>query len=143
MDSAEIRYAGASDLPYLIGANRLVTETVLKKKVEDGEVIVYLAGDVHLGMMSFGLAWDMFPFLNLIIVEEHARGKGIGRRLMEFWEREMKNAGYKLVMTSTDVDQDAQHFYRNLGYRDSGGILFPKELFPESAMELVLIKILK
>jgi hypothetical protein len=46
-------------------------------------------------------------------------------------------------MTSTDVDEEAQHFYRELGYRDSGGILFPQELFPGSAMELVLIKILK
>lgn len=102
-----------------------------------------MKGETHLGCMRFGFGWDMFPFLNFIIVEKDVRRKGIGPGLMEFWEQEMKAKGHRLVMTSTDVDEEAQHFYRKLGYRDSGGILFPQELFPGSAMELVLIKISK
>jgi ribosomal protein S18 acetylase RimI-like enzyme len=76
-------------------------------------------------------------------VEKEARRKGMGRQLMAFWEQEMKAKGHKLAMTSTNVDEEVQHFYRKLGYRDSGGILFPQELYPGSAMELVLIKILR
>ena len=31
---------------------------------------------------------------------------------MEYWEAEMKNQGFCMVMTSTQVDESAQHFYR-------------------------------
>lgn len=33
----------------------------------------------------------------------------------------MKAQGYGMVLTSTQVDEDAQHFYRKLGYKDCGG----------------------
>jgi ribosomal protein S18 acetylase RimI-like enzyme len=143
VNDIQIRYANDSDLPYLIQSDSLVTEETIKKKISDGQVIVCMKGETHLGCMRFGFGWDMFPFLNFIIVEKDIRRRGIGRELMGFWEQEMKAKGHQLVMTSTDVDEEAQHFYRKLGYRDSGGILFPQELFPGSAMELVLIKILK
>jgi ribosomal protein S18 acetylase RimI-like enzyme len=143
MNDIQICYADDSDLPYLIQNDSLVTEEIIKKKISDRQVIVYIKGEMHLGCMRFGFGWDMFPFLNFIIVEKDVRRKGIGRELMEFWEQEMMAKGHKLVMTSTDVDEEAQHFYRKLGYRDSGGILFPQELFPASVMELVLFKILK
>jgi len=39
-------------------------------------------------------------------------------------------------MTSTQVDEDAQHFYRKMGYQDAGGLLInipeykqPMEMF--------------
>lgn len=51
----------------------------------------------------------------------------------------MKQAGYGMVMTSTQVDETAQHFYRKLGYKDAGGFVIniPKYQQP---MELILIK---
>ena len=142
MNDIQIRYAQNSDLPYLAQNDRLVTEEVLRKKISDRQVAVCTKGETHLGCVRFGFAWDTVPFLNFIVVNEEVRRKGIGRALMEFWEQEMKAKGHKLVMTSTDVDEQAQHFYRKLGYRDSGGILFPQELFPGNAMELVLTKVL-
>jgi ribosomal protein S18 acetylase RimI-like enzyme len=143
MNESQIRYADDTNLPYLIQNDRLVTKEIIKKKISDRHVIVCMRGETHLGYMRFGFGWDMFPFLNFIIVKKDVRRKGIGRELMAFWEQEMKAKGHNFVMTSTAVDEEAQHFYRKLGYRDSGGILFPQELFPASAMELVLIKILK
>jgi GNAT superfamily N-acetyltransferase len=143
MNDIRFRYANDSDLPYLMQNDSLVTEEIIKKKIPGRQVIVCMKGETHLGCMRFGFLWDMFPFLNFIIVEKEARRKGMGRQLMAFWEQEMKAKGHKLAMTSTNVDEEVQHFYRKLGYRDSGGILFPQELYPGSAMELVLIKILR
>lgn len=138
----QIRYAGSTDLPFLVQHDRLISEETMRRKVADRQVIACTQSTTHLGSARFGFGWDMFPFLHFIAVVEAARGRGIGRALMEFWEREMRAGGHKLLVTSTDVDEQAQHFYRKLGYRDSGGILFPRELFPESAMELILIKVL-
>ena len=49
----------------------------------------------------------------------------------------MREQGYAAVMTSTQANEAAQHFYRHLGYQDIGGFLLPGEAF-----ELVLHKAL-
>ena len=41
------------------------------------------------------------------------------------------------MLTSTLADETAQHFYRKLGYRDTGSLLLPNE-----ALEIILIKFL-
>ena len=58
---------------------------------------------------------------------------------MTHWENEMRGRGYDLVMTSTQADETAQHFYRKLGYQDIGGFVLP---FPghEQPTELILAK---
>ena len=33
----------------------------------------------------------------------------------------MKKLGYENVLTSTQSNEDAQHFYRKIGYREIGG----------------------
>ena len=60
---------------------------------------------------------------------------------MEHWEADMIARGYDLVMTSTQSDEEAQHFYRKLGYKDCGGLTLP---FPgyEQPTELILAKAL-
>ncbi len=142
MDDIQIRYATDSDLPYLQQHDDLISENVMQKKVSDSQVIVAVKNGSHLGWLRFGFWWDIFPFMNLIVVEEAERGKGTGRKLVEFWEKEMKYRGHELVITSTDANEDAQQFHRKMGYRDSGCILFPKELFPTSTMEILLLKVL-
>lgn len=61
----------------------------------------------------------------MIWVDEHYRGKGVGKQVVLFWEDKMKQKGFKTVMTSTLANEEAQHFYRKLGYRDAG-VYYPK-----------------
>ncbi len=44
-----------------------------------------------------------------------------------------------MLLTSTRVDEDAQHFYRRLGYRDCGGLIVD---IPEhgQSMEMFMAK---
>ena len=44
-----------------------------------------------------------------------------------------------MLLTSTQVDEDAQHFYRRLGYRDCGGLVMDVPGY-EQPMELFLVK---
>jgi hypothetical protein len=39
----------------------------------------------------------------------------------------MKSLGYEMVMTSTLANEQAQHFYRKLGYKDAGSLLLEDE----------------
>lgn len=140
MKNIVTRYADDSDLNYLVNNDKLISGPMIEKKILDRQIIVCLEDKSYRGFLRFGYGWDMIPFLNLIIVNKESRGFGFGKMMMNFWEQEMKKKGYKLVMTSTDVDEQAQHFYRKLGYQDCGGIIFPKSIYPESAMELLMIK---
>ena len=59
--------------------------------------------------------------------------------LMEYWEKDMNSQGYGMHLTSTQVDEDAQHFYRKLGYKDCGGLVIDIPGY-EQPMEMLLMK---
>ena len=60
---------------------------------------------------------------------------------MLFWENEMRKLGYKMVMTSTQVDEQAQHFYRKLGYVDRGSICLDNTPLAQP-QEMLMLKVL-
>lgn len=51
----------------------------------------------------------------------------------------MKSQGYGILLTSTQVDEEAQHFYRRLEYKDCGGFVIDI-LGYEQPMEIFLMK---
>ncbi len=53
----------------------------------------------------------------------------------------MGQLGHKMVITSTQIDEEAQHFYRKLGYIDKGGLFFDNTPF-EQPQELFMVKVL-
>lgn len=73
--------------------------------------------------------------------EVQSNEHGYGCLLMKHWEKDMKTKGYGLVMTSTQEDEEAQHFYRAIGYKDCGELKLP---FPgyEQSTELIMGKAL-
>ena len=96
-----------------------------------------LVDGVFAGWLRWNLFWDEIPFMNMLYFLEDYRGKGYGTQMVRFWESEMVKLGYDKVMTSSQANEFAQHFYRNLGYQDAGSffpfcndleIIFTKEL---------------
>ena len=57
----------------------------------------------------------------------------------EFEKKVRDKQGYGMVMTSTQVDEDAQHFYRKLGYKDCGGFTVDIHGY-EQPMEMFMSK---
>ena len=79
------------------------------------------------------------PFCTLLFIEDRHQRQGFGRLLMEYWEKDMRMKGYGMVLTSTQVDEEAQHFYRKLGYKDCGGFTVDVPGY-EQPMELIMVK---
>ena len=75
----------------------------------------------------------------MIFIDCNDHNKGYGKMLMEYWEKDMKSQGYGMLLTSTQVDEDAQHFYRKLGYKDCGGFVIDIPGY-EQPMEMFLVK---
>ena len=137
----EIRHISKRDQSFWLTLDKDFCTHEFKRKVRDKRGYVISARGKPIGVMRYNLLWDNTPFLTLIYIEESYHGKGYGRQAMEFWEREMRTLGYQMVMTSTRVDEEAQHFYRKLGYIDRGGVFLDRTPL-EQAQEMFMIKIL-
>lgn len=122
-----IRYAEAGDLPVLTAHDRHIAPEELAESIKRRRVLVMLDGEAFAGWLRFNLFWDNTPFMNMLFMLEGYRGQGLGGKLTAFWEQEMRAAGYTEVLTSTQSNEDAQHFYRAHGYKDCGGLLLPGE----------------
>ena len=72
------------------------------------------------------------------VLFEKDKEKTIERNI---FEKEMKKQGYKMTLISTQADEDAQHFYRKLGYIDCGGLIFHDTPF-DQPMEMFFRKVL-
>lgn len=135
----EIRYVTENDKTFWYTLDRHLPESEFGNKVRDRQGYVLLEDGVPAGILRYNLFWDNTPFCTMLFVEPEMQRKGYGRLLMEHWENEMKALGYGMVMTSTQVDETAQHFYRKLGYKDSGGLLLDIPGY-EQPMEMFLCK---
>lgn len=119
----EIRYLNSDDKKFWYSLDRHLPETEFDNKVRTKTGYVVLTDGKPVGLMRYNLFWDNTPFCTMLFVSEDYRGQGLGTRLMEHWESDMKSLGYNLLLTSTQSDETAQHFYRKLGYTDCGCLL--------------------
>ena len=122
-----IRTAGMEDYAFLSENDRHIRPEELRRVLSQGRVLLLRQGGERAGWLRWGLFWDNTPFMNMLYVLEEYRGQGCGRRLAACWEERMREDGFDLVMTSTRSDEEAQHFYRGLGYTDCGALLLPGE----------------
>ncbi|MBU1177824.1 GNAT family N-acetyltransferase [Patescibacteria group bacterium] len=138
----KISYATAEDLVYLEKNDNHIDQQKVKEKVDRRQVIIVKDGQTPIGWLRFGYLYDIIPFMNMLALEDEYRKQGIGSKLVKFWEGEMKKAGHKMVLTSSQANEDAQHFYRKIGYEDAGA-LFGINDEPESVGDPVEVFFLK
>lgn len=133
----EIRYATIADKELLLSKDSHIKENIWIDTINNKREIIMLVDGKFAGWLRWNLFWDEIPFMNMLYFLEEYRGNGYGTQIVKFWESEMIKLGYDKVMTSSQANESAQHFYRKLGYRDAGGffpfcndfeIVFTKEL---------------
>ena len=135
----EIRYVQETDREFWFRLDRNLPSCEFENKVLHKRGYVLLENGSPIGLLRYNLFWDNTPFCTMLYIDADHRGKGYGRRLMAHWEADMRANGYDMLLTSTQVDENAQHFYRKLGYRDCGGFIvdIPGHAQP---MELLMLK---
>jgi ribosomal protein S18 acetylase RimI-like enzyme len=135
----EIRYVQYNDKEFWYRYDGHLSEQEFNNKVSNNSGYVLLENNKPIGLLRYNLFWDNTPFCTMIFIDYKYHRKGYGRKLMEHWEKEMKSKGYGMVLTSTQIDEEAQHFYRKLGFKDCGSlnITIPNYAQP---LELILCK---
>jgi len=129
------RIANLDDFEIIHNYDKHISEEELKTILCLGRVIVAEQNNQFIGWLRYNLFWDNTPFMNMLFVLEEFRESGIGKELVLYWEKAMKDLKYDLVMTSTLSNESTQHFYRKLKYVDSGSLLLPDE-----PLEIIFIK---
>ena len=135
----EIKYVEDTDKEFWYTLDKHLPEVEFYKKVRDKQGYVLFNDGIAIGLLRYNLFWDNTPFCTMLFVDWSQQKNGYGRALMQFWEEDMKKQGYGMVMTSTQVDEEAQHFYRKLGYKDCGGFTVDIPGF-EQPMEMFMSK---
>lgn len=133
----EIRYVEKSDKDFWFSFDKHLSEDEFEKKVRDKTGYVLFADEKPCALLRYNLFWDNTPFCTMLFVDWSEQKKGYGKALMEFWESDMKEKGFHLILVSTQVDETSQHFYRKLGYKDCGALVLeeqPMEMFFQKAL---------
>ena len=135
----DIRLAEASDWERYACLDTHISQETFLRKVEAQECIVALTGNRVCGVLRYGMFWDEIPFIYHLYVAEDMRRKKVGSQLLCALMIHAGLRGCELIMTSTQADEEAQHFYRSFGFKDAGGFLIP---IPghEQPLELVMVK---
>ena len=128
----EIGYATERDCTLWLELDRHIAREELLNKIQLRRCYMLRDGTGTIGIMRYNLFWDSIPFLTMIYLAVRHRNRGFGRGAVSHWEDEMRSLGHNCVMTSTRSDEEAQHFYRKLGYKDAGCLLLdiPPEYQP-------------
>lgn len=134
-----IRYVQETDIEFWFKLDEHLSKEEFQRKVRDRMGYVLLVDEEPVGLLRYNLFWDNTPFCTMLYIASEHQNKNYGAALMTFWEKEMKHLGYGMLMTSTQVDERAQHFYRKIGYQDAGGLLLTVPGY-EQPMEMFFTK---
>ena len=135
----EIRFITTEDKAFWYSIDKHLPEKEFYKKIRDNQGYLLIVDDKPVGLLRYNLFWDNTPFCTLIYIEEQHQKQGLGQAMMVRWEQDMRKQGYGMALTSTQVDEDAQNFYRKLGYKDCGGLTVDVPGY-EQPMELFMVK---
>lgn len=122
----------------LMRYDKHISEERLRSCIINETVFAIKLDGIIIGVLRYSLFWQSIPFLDLIFIDSHYHGKGVGKQAMAYWESQMKNLGYKYTLTSTQEDETAQFFYEKIGYIRTGEFLPPEQ----DAKELIYQKAL-
>ena len=143
MDTIQMRVANQNDTHIVSEYDRHVPTNVISDKIARSEIYVAYDDDNFVGWLRFGLFWDIIPFMYLLEILPEYRGVGIGRQLVQFWEEQMQKQGHTQLLTSTQQNEHAQHFYTALGYIAVGGFVQNCGALTDESFEIILAKELK
>lgn len=88
-------------------------------------------------MVTHNGAFDMYPYLHLIVVNEDYRGKRYGSTLMKYYEDEFYPNARKLFLLVGEFNVEAIKLYKKLGYIICGEI---EGFYKSDETEIIMVK---
>lgn len=116
------------------------TPSLVEEEIRQGRVTVALDDEQNcIGFMSIrqeGL-FGKFPYLAILSVHERFRNKGVGKKLLQHFEKEGFDKAERLFILCSDFNTKGQRFYKKNGYTECGRI---SDLFKRGITEHLFVK---
>jgi GNAT superfamily N-acetyltransferase len=88
------------------------------------EVIVAEYDTEIIGYLKIEYIWSILPYISLIYINKEFRGNGIGTKMLKFLESFLLSKGYKLLLSSSQVNEiEPQSWHRSKGFEECGVLL--------------------
>jgi GNAT superfamily N-acetyltransferase len=120
-----LRTASDADVAFLNGLSPVGSVELLREQIREWRLLIIEHAGEPAGFIKFYVLWETLPFIEVIVVREDLRMRGIGKAAVRFWEREMAKRSHSRVLVSTQSNESAQDFWRRIGYRDCGSLELP------------------
>jgi GNAT superfamily N-acetyltransferase len=115
-----VRRASSDDFGF-VSQDGYLSERVVLRKLEDGDVFIARLGDEPVGYLRLDRLWSKLPYIELIRVLEPYRRSGIGRALLAHAESEAIARGHGVLYSSSQADEpEPQVWHRHMGFEASG-----------------------
>ncbi len=112
----------------------------IEEEIRKNRVTVAVNNDDQcVGIMSVvdGGCFGTFPYLALLSVHSKYRSSGIGKSLLEFYEKEGFAKANRVFLLCSDFNVRGRLFYQNNGYEECGQI---SNLYKEGITEHLFVK---
>lgn len=119
----QIRYVELSDKESWMKLDCHLSISEFTNKVKSKMGYVLTLDKKVVGILRYNLFWDNIPFCTMLFIDPSLQLKGYGSMLLKHWEVDMKSKKFGMLLTSTQVDESAQFFYRKQGFKDCGGMI--------------------
>ena len=120
-----LRAAQDTDFAFLRDFSSEPRDDRLRAQIQDGRLRIIESAEGPLGFIKFYVLWEVLPFIEVIMIRNDCRGRGIGRAAVRAWEAEMSARAFQRAIISTQADETSQYFWRRVGYQDCGTLELP------------------
>ena len=123
-DQIKVRFANQTDLDGCIALDHAtMSAEVIKRKVEQGEIIVAEKAGWLVGYLRFEHLWSVVPYIALIWVVEDQRQRGIGSAMLHYLENVLRQQGHTVLYSSSQANEpEPQAWHRHVGFKECGFI---------------------
>jgi len=107
--------------------------------VKDTTREVYVAGDAGqlLGFIIVNMRGAFVGYIQIVCVDDHARGRGVGTRLIDFAEQRIFRDAPNVFLCVSSFNDRARALYERLGYEKVGEL---KNYLIDGASEFLMRK---
>lgn len=119
--TAEIRIATPADVPALRELDPWPKDHAWRRLISNEEVLVVDEGGRVVGLAHYTMLWADVPFLNMIVLAEDVRGRGLSHLLLKALTTRLRDQGYPALLSSSQTDEPMpQAWHRHMGFTSNG-----------------------
>ena len=141
----DINLAGRQDLPAIESINKHCedkeyshVDSFFEQGIDGHRVFVAYKDGKPAGYLIWQLLWGNTPFLALLRIIPECRGEGLGSELVEMLCYELKEVGFKALISSSEaVNEGGKKFHEKMGFEQIGELdmIFGKEVFYKRTLD--------